>query len=203
MLVLVSLLTACGGGADESELFEACLAEGRRGINSAGMDRDSFCKCAAQEAKAILSPDAQRAMVLEMSGKRADARAITSKMAEPEQKAAVEGTLTVLDKCEGVGAGKGATPPQNTPRTSGGAPSGRYRAENAGESITLDFLGGQKVRVTLADQRAAQEKAEGTYEVRGDRITVRFPGGEPLTLTNRGNALEGVMDNEKVSFVRQ
>lgn len=203
ILFAIAPVAACSNGPSESEIVEACLIEGKRGVNSAGMNRDTFCKCAAREAREALSADAQRVLVLGMSGKRSEANAISAKFSESEQAAAIKGTAAVLEKCIGAGgdraSGTGST---SRPSDAGGTPSGRYRAENAGESITLDFRDGQNVRVTLADGRTVLEAADGRYELNGDRITIRVPGGMPLVLTNRGKALEGMMDGHKVRFVR-
>ena len=49
-----------------------------------GVNRDTFCKCGAKEAKSILSSDAQREMILDMKGKKHEASAIASKMSKSE-----------------------------------------------------------------------------------------------------------------------
>jgi hypothetical protein len=66
-----------------------------------GVNRDTFCKCAAKEARSTLSADAQRAMILDMEGKKQEARAISSKMSESEQMAFMKGGLEVFGKCAG------------------------------------------------------------------------------------------------------
>lgn len=105
--VMAALIGACSGGPSESEFVTACLKEGQRGVNKAftremGINRDTFCKCAAKEARATLSADAQRAMILDMEGKKQEASAISSKMSESQQMAFMKGGIEVFGKCAGA-----------------------------------------------------------------------------------------------------
>jgi hypothetical protein len=102
--VMTALIGACSGAPGESEFVTACLEEGQRGVNQAfsremGINRETFCKCAAQEARATLSADAQRAMILDMQGKKQEAGEISSKMSESEQMAFMKGVAEVFEKC--------------------------------------------------------------------------------------------------------
>jgi hypothetical protein len=102
-------LVACDSGPSETEFAAACVQEGQRGINKAmsremGIDRGSFCRCTAREAKAVASPDGYRWMMLDMAGKRQDAAALHAKLSEEERMAVAKAGLTVLGKCLG---GKG------------------------------------------------------------------------------------------------
>jgi len=106
--MLTALVGACSGGPGESEFVAACLKEGEIGANKAlrgemGVKSDEFCKCTAKVARATLSADAQRAMILDMQGKPGEARAITSKMSESEQMAFMKGGIEVFGKCAGGG----------------------------------------------------------------------------------------------------
>src|SRR4030095_15247153 len=53
MVILATLLAACGSGPSESEFVAACLKEGERNVankalrKEAGVKGDAFCKCAA------------------------------------------------------------------------------------------------------------------------------------------------------------
>ena len=98
VVVAGALLTACGGGSG-AEFIEACLKEGSSAASKAldqemGVTRQKFCECGEPIARSSLSADAYRAMVLDMQGKTEEASAITSKMSESEQMAA----LTILPK---------------------------------------------------------------------------------------------------------
>ncbi|HEX9811445.1 MAG TPA: hypothetical protein VGA88_05080 [Burkholderiales bacterium] len=92
-------IAACQGGASEAEFVTACLEEGKRGVNSVGMDREASCRCAAAEAKSALSGKGYRAMILEMQGKKREAKAITSEMDQSEQVALIGAALTIFGKC--------------------------------------------------------------------------------------------------------
>jgi hypothetical protein len=81
--------------------------------------------------------------------------------------------------------------------------SGTYRAGDQGESITLEFRDGRTVHMTLAESGINKDVADATYDVSGDRVTITFPGGIPLTLTRKGHALEGAFDGRRVTFVKQ
>jgi hypothetical protein len=107
-LVAGIMLAGCsGGGPGEAEFVEACLMEGQ-GLatqmldREAGITRDQFCACGAKIARTALSADGYQAMILEMQGRREEARKITSAMSESEQTAAVEVAATLLEKCAGV-----------------------------------------------------------------------------------------------------
>jgi len=106
MLVVVvgALLVTCGGGASEKEFVDACMKEGQGGASALldkelGVTRESFCSCGAKVAKSSLSSDGYQAMVLDMQGKKQEASAITSKMSEAEQTAAVTVAGEMLEKC--------------------------------------------------------------------------------------------------------
>jgi hypothetical protein len=108
VVLIAALLAACEGGASDQEFVAACLQEGQRGgaanqmlDKELGVTRETSCKCAAKEARATLSKDAYRAMVLEMAGKGDEAREISSKMSESEQMSFIIGVGAVFDKCIG------------------------------------------------------------------------------------------------------
>ncbi len=104
LAVAAALIGACSGAPGESDFVTACIEEGQRGVNQAltremGINRETFCKCAAKEASATLSADAQRAMILDMQGKAQEAGAISSKMSESEQMAFMKGAAELFEKC--------------------------------------------------------------------------------------------------------
>lgn len=104
--VAAALLAACSGAPGEAEFIAACMKEGesvvaQRRDRQMGVNRDAFCKCATQEAKATLNADGMRATMLSMQGKKEEARAITGKMSGPEQEAHMLAGLSVMKKCIG------------------------------------------------------------------------------------------------------
>ncbi|MEO6408634.1 MAG: hypothetical protein ABIO45_07755, partial [Burkholderiaceae bacterium] len=70
-----------------------------RGPRQMGVNRDTFFNCATQEAKATYSADGQRATILNMQGKKEEARAITAKMIDSDQQARLMAGLTVMKIC--------------------------------------------------------------------------------------------------------
>jgi hypothetical protein len=108
VLMLAGLIAACDSGPGESEFIAACMKEGEQGANKAlrremGVKSDDFCKCAAAQARSSLSADARQAMILDMQGKQAQARAISSKMSDADQMAFMKGGMTIFEKCAGMG----------------------------------------------------------------------------------------------------
>jgi hypothetical protein len=107
VVAMGALFMACNAGPSDSEFVAACMTEGQ-GVASQmldkelGVTRDAFCKCGAPIAKASLSSDGYQAMILDMAGKREEARALSSKMSESEQQAALEVLGTMLEKCGGA-----------------------------------------------------------------------------------------------------
>ena len=107
-VIVATLLVACDSGPSESDFLTACLKEGERNVankmlrKEMGVKGDAFCKCAAKEAKATLSTDARRAMILDMQGKNQEASAISSKMSDADQMAFMKGTAEVFGKCMGA-----------------------------------------------------------------------------------------------------
>ena len=67
-----------------------------------GVTRDAFCECGAGVARSSLSSDGYRAMILDMQGKKEEARDITSKMSDSEQQAAMMVLGEMLRKCGGA-----------------------------------------------------------------------------------------------------
>jgi hypothetical protein len=107
-LVAGLVVSGCGGGgASDAEFVAACMMEGQ-GLASqmldkeAGITRDQFCTCGAGVARSALSADGYQAMILEMQGRGQEARAITSKMSDAEQMAAIQVAASLLEKCAGV-----------------------------------------------------------------------------------------------------
>ena len=103
VVVVCAMFTSCGGSND-AEFISACMTEGQAGASQMldkelGISREEFCKCGAPIAKASLSSDGYKAMILEMQGKGQEARSITEKMSDSEQQASLEVLGQMLEKC--------------------------------------------------------------------------------------------------------
>lgn len=104
IVVLGALIAACDGGPGDSEFETACLKEGTRGANQAmrremGVKDATFCKCVTKEARTHLSAEGRQAMMLDMSGRPQEARAISAKMSDAEQQAFLHGAMAVMQTC--------------------------------------------------------------------------------------------------------
>jgi len=105
-VVVGALFAACSGGPSDAEFIAACMKEGESAQSQMldremGITRDAFCQCGATFARASLSADGFRAMILEMQGNRAEASSLTSKMSESEQQALMGVAADMLEKCAG------------------------------------------------------------------------------------------------------
>jgi hypothetical protein len=103
-LTFAALLAACDTGPSEAEFVSVCLKEGQTAVNQAlskrmGIDRDAYCKCAAKQARAAVSADGYRWMMLNMQEKKQEARALQAKMSEAEQVNLMKAGLEVFGKC--------------------------------------------------------------------------------------------------------
>ena len=99
-----ALLVACSSGPSESEFAAACMQEGQRGVNRAlsremGIQRETFCQCMAKEAKAVVSSDGYRWMMLDMQGNRQEAAALQAQMRESDRMDVAKAAMVVLGKC--------------------------------------------------------------------------------------------------------
>lgn len=100
------LIAACDSGPSESALLAACLTEGGSGANKSlhramGVKPEVLCKCVAAEASQRLTPEARRAMLLDMQGKSGESRAVSAAMSPAEREDFMLGTLGVLEQCLG------------------------------------------------------------------------------------------------------
>ena len=98
-----TLLLACDSGPSESEYLAVCVKEGQTVVNqrlskSMGINRDTFCKCAAKETQA-LSPDGRRWMLLNMQNKKEEARALQAKLNDAQQTELMAAAIEVSAKC--------------------------------------------------------------------------------------------------------
>ena len=111
LFVLGAGLAACDGGPSDSDFNTACLKEGSAGANKAmrremGIDSEVFCECVTKEARGQLTADGRQAMMLDMQGRPQEARQISMKMNEAEQKAFFNGGMAVMQACLSKAIGK-------------------------------------------------------------------------------------------------
>jgi hypothetical protein len=81
--------------------------------------------------------------------------------------------------------------------------TGRYVAGESGDGISLEFHSDKKVHLTIMDQGAESNAIDGTYDISGEKVTVRMPGVDPVLLTRRGNELEGNFGGSIVRFAKR
>jgi hypothetical protein len=103
-LMAATLFAACNSGPGESEYLAVCLKEGQTRVNQAitkqmGVDRDAYCKCAAKEVQAAVSPEGRRWMMFNMENKKEEARALQAKFSDKEQQGLMAAALQVFGKC--------------------------------------------------------------------------------------------------------
>ena len=100
---VASVLLACDLGPSESEYLAVCVKEGQSAANqrlskAMGINRDTFCKCAAKDAQA-LSADGRRWMLLNMQNKKEEARALQAKLNDAQQTELMAAAIEVSAKC--------------------------------------------------------------------------------------------------------
>lgn len=87
---LLALLSACGGGASETEFVQACVKS---------QASQSECECAAKTAKDSMSGERYKMMVLDMQGKKQEVEALAQKMSFADRAAFAAQQFEVLGKC--------------------------------------------------------------------------------------------------------
>jgi hypothetical protein len=75
-------LCGCGGGVDEGEFVQACMNQ--KGLQMVKMTEE-MCQCAARYSRENLEPKLQRAMVLDMQGKKPESEALVEGMSFDER----------------------------------------------------------------------------------------------------------------------
>jgi hypothetical protein len=111
IVALAAAVAACDGGPSDSEFQAACLKEGAGGANKAlrremGIDSAAFCECIAKESRSQLTAEGRQAMMLDMQGNAQEARKISMKMSEADQKAFMQGGMAVMQVCMPKAFGK-------------------------------------------------------------------------------------------------
>lgn len=94
-----------------------------------------------------------------------------------------------------VKAGKAAK------ESSGPELAGTWEARDGGETMSLVFGDDHQVELNM-DSAGERDTTAGAYRVDGERVTIEVPGGMPLSLTRKGDALEGTMFGLPVRFTK-
>jgi hypothetical protein len=81
-LVAAAALGGCGGGIDEGEFVQACMNQ--KGVQMVKVTEE-MCQCAAKYSRENLDPKLQRAMVLNMEGKKQESEALVEGMSFDER----------------------------------------------------------------------------------------------------------------------
>ncbi len=103
-VVVAMLLAACDTDPSEAAYLSVCLNEGQTRVNQAisrqmGVDRNSYCKCAAKEVQSTVSAEGRRWMMLNMENKKQEARALQAKLSDTDQEDLMKAGLDVFGKC--------------------------------------------------------------------------------------------------------
>ena len=80
---------------------------------------------------------------------------------------------------------------------------GIYKAGDGNGAMTLDFQTDSKVRITMKEAGKPADSADGSYALKGDRVTISMGGGQPLTLRRKNDGLEGPIEGHQLKFVKQ
>lgn len=102
--IFAALLVACDSGPSQAEYLAVCLRQGQTRANQViskqmGVDRDSYCKCAAKEVQSAVSAEGRRWMMLHMENKKQEARVLQAKLSDKEQEDLMKAALEVFAKC--------------------------------------------------------------------------------------------------------
>ncbi len=82
------------------------------------------------------------------------------------------------------------------------APSGKYTAEMPGSTVELDFKDGNRV-VNSYTESGKTESMDCTYQMTGNDVTLKCPGGESRTMTLQDGALEARMNDAIIKFTKK
>jgi hypothetical protein len=89
-------LGGCGGGVDEGEFVQACMNQ--KGLQMVKMTEE-MCQCAARYSRENLDPKLQRAMVLDMQGKKPESEALVEGMSFDERAKFAVQQFEVIGTC--------------------------------------------------------------------------------------------------------
>lgn len=89
-------LGGCGGGINEGEFVQACMNQ--KGVQMVKMTQE-MCQCAAKYSRENLHPKLQKAMVLNMQGKKQESEALVEGMSFDERAAFAMQQFEVIGAC--------------------------------------------------------------------------------------------------------
>lgn len=95
-LVAAAALGGCGGGASEGEFVQACMNQ--KGVQMVKVTEE-MCQCAAKHSRETFEPKLQRAMVLDMQGKKQEAEALVEGMSLEERAKFAMQQFEVIGAC--------------------------------------------------------------------------------------------------------
>jgi hypothetical protein len=91
-----AVLGGCGGGINDGEFVQACMNQ--KGVQMVKVTED-MCQCAAKYSRENLDPKLQRAMVLNMQGKKQESEALVADMNFDERAAFAMQQFEVIGAC--------------------------------------------------------------------------------------------------------
>jgi hypothetical protein len=89
-------LGGCGGGPAAGEFVQACMNQ--KGVQMVKVTEE-MCRCAAKQAHENLDPKLQRAMVLDMQGKKQEAEALVADLSFEERAQFAMQQFQVIGAC--------------------------------------------------------------------------------------------------------
>jgi hypothetical protein len=95
-LVAAAALSGCGGGVNEGEFVQACMNQ--KGVQMVKVTEE-MCQCAARYTREKFDPKLQRAMVLNMQGKKQESEALVEGMSFDERAQFAVQQFEVIGAC--------------------------------------------------------------------------------------------------------
>jgi len=89
-------LGGCGGGINEGEFVQACMNQ--KGVQMVKVTEE-MCQCAARFSRENFEPKLQRAMVLNMQGKKQESEALVEGMSFDERAKFAMQQFEVIGAC--------------------------------------------------------------------------------------------------------
>ena len=91
-----AVLGGCGGGINEGEFVQACMNQ--KGVQMVKVT-EAMCQCAARYTRENFEPKLQRAMVLNMQGKKQESEALVEGMSFDERAQFAVQQFEVIGAC--------------------------------------------------------------------------------------------------------